>query len=141
MDNTKALLIRIKKYRKQIGLSQDYMAERLHITRTAYTKFENGTTNIDYDRLIKISAILGVPITELIDENQNLIFLFETTLPDNTEKSYQWAYKDFPKDVKNEWEAMEYIKKATGAINVDILSSSYNGDLPEDIEGIFPKFG
>lgn len=58
---------RIKQLRKQKGFTQESMAERLHIARSTYSKLESGNTKLDHDRLINISKILDVPISEIDD--------------------------------------------------------------------------
>ena len=66
---------KIKRLRTQAKLTQDYMAQRLHIDRSAYSRLETGDTKIDIERVIEIAKIIGVPITEIIDENYYLIYL------------------------------------------------------------------
>lgn len=124
---------RIKRLRTQAKLTQDYMAQRLHIDRSAYSRLETGNTKIDIERVIEIAKIIGVPITEIIDEEYNLVFIFSVTLENNEEKHVQLAKRDFPKDVVSDWDALEYIKRKTGAIDGDILAFSFN-DYDTSIE-------
>ncbi len=42
------------------------MAKQLHVSRQAYTNYENGTYEPSYETLIKISQILNVSIDNLL---------------------------------------------------------------------------
>lgn len=57
----------IRKIRSKLGISQEYMANRLEISQTAYSKIENQQTKIKYDTLLMISQILEVPIVALFE--------------------------------------------------------------------------
>jgi transcriptional regulator with XRE-family HTH domain len=52
----------IKKLRELRGYSQDYLAEKLQISQTAYSRMESGKTKVDVKRLEMISYILDVDI-------------------------------------------------------------------------------
>lgn len=67
---------RIKNARKAKGLSQEEMAERLHVVRQTVSKWENGLSVPDADVLVRIADLLEVPAVDLLDvktqgENQN----------------------------------------------------------------------
>lgn len=64
----------IKQLRKKKGLTQKTMAERLHMARSTYSKIESGNTALNYERLVNISKVLNVPLTEIIIENGDSIF-------------------------------------------------------------------
>ncbi len=55
----------IKEARKSKGYSQEYVAERLNISQSAYAKVENGETRLDFERLVKLSEILERDIADL----------------------------------------------------------------------------
>jgi transcriptional regulator with XRE-family HTH domain len=57
----------IRKIRANLGISQEYIANKLEISQTAYSKIENQQTKIKYDMLFTISQILEVPLIELFD--------------------------------------------------------------------------
>lgn len=59
---------RIKRLRKQKGLTQKSIAQILHMGRSTYTKLENGSTQMKHECLRNISKILGVPMTEITGE-------------------------------------------------------------------------
>ena len=50
----------IKKLRIQQGLSQDELAERVHVVRQTVSKWERGTSVPDADSLVALARALGV---------------------------------------------------------------------------------
>lgn len=56
----------LRKLRNRKGLSQERMAQDLHVTRQAISNWETGKTQPDIDTLIRISSILEVELEELI---------------------------------------------------------------------------
>ena len=54
------------------GYSQTYVAERLDVNQKAYSKIELGKTQLNWDKLNKISEILSVSVFELIDSTRSL---------------------------------------------------------------------
>lgn len=59
---------RIRKARLLRGLSQQNMADELGITVASFSNIERGTTNMNVDRLFKISQLLSMSISELLHE-------------------------------------------------------------------------
>jgi len=62
----------IKRIRKDKGISQKIMADKLSIHVINYGKIENGTTALTIDRLYKIAGILGVGVAEILDEQTDI---------------------------------------------------------------------
>lgn len=61
----------IKHYRKQAGLSQEKMAEKIGVSRQAITKWENGTGTPDIANLMAIADLFQISVDELLsNENQ-----------------------------------------------------------------------
>ncbi|HXH99197.1 MAG TPA: helix-turn-helix transcriptional regulator [Sphingobacteriaceae bacterium] len=58
----------IRKYRIQKEFSQEYMASQLNICQEAYSKIELNKTELTVKRLYQIASILGIPIYELLSE-------------------------------------------------------------------------
>ena len=56
----------IRKIRKQKNITQDALAEQLHVTRQAVSNWETGKNQPDLDMLESLSRTLGVELTELI---------------------------------------------------------------------------
>lgn len=57
---------RLKQLRLLRKLSQQQMADKLHMTRSAYTKLEANTSSIRIELLQRIAAVLNVPTTLLV---------------------------------------------------------------------------
>ena len=56
---------RLRKYRKELGLTQEYVSKVLEVPRTTITAIESGERKVSTDELKKLSEIYGVN-TELI---------------------------------------------------------------------------
>ena len=59
----------IKKLRTEQGLSQDELAERIHVVRQTVSKWERGTSVPDADSLMALARALGVSAAELLGES------------------------------------------------------------------------
>ncbi len=59
----------IKKLRTGQGLSQDELAERVHVVRQTVSKWERGTSVPDADSLVALARALGVSAAELLGES------------------------------------------------------------------------
>lgn len=64
---------KIRRKRKERGLSQDDMADRLGISPSTYGKLERGLTRMDTDRLKQIAEILEVEITDFLGSDTIVI--------------------------------------------------------------------
>lgn len=56
----------IKKLRTEQGLSQDELAERIHVVRQTVSKWERGTSVPDADSLVALARALGASAAELL---------------------------------------------------------------------------
>lgn len=59
----------LRKERRAAGLSQQQMANHLHICRSAYTYYETGKTQPSLENLVKIAEILQIPIASLLPDS------------------------------------------------------------------------
>lgn len=57
---------RVKRLRLNRNLTQDVLAEQLHVTRQAVSNWEMGKTAINVEYLVRLSEIFGVTMDELI---------------------------------------------------------------------------
>lgn len=87
----------LKKCRQEAGLSQQYVAEQLHVSRQSISKWENGRSQPDIGNLIRLSDLYQVSIDELIREN---IELKEKIKKNNNE-------------IKHKRKALRFIRKYT----------------------------
>lgn len=57
---------RIKQARKNLGLSQEYVAEVMKVHRTTITAIETGSRKVTADELKQFAEIYGVTLDELV---------------------------------------------------------------------------
>lgn len=62
----------IKKYRKEAGLTQEEMAERLGVTTPAVNKWENGNSRPDIELLAPIARLLHISLDTLLSFHEQL---------------------------------------------------------------------
>jgi DNA-binding XRE family transcriptional regulator len=70
MDMNKIVAQRIMEAREQKGLLQKDMAAALDLSTNAYNSIENGKTELKINVLYKISEILQLPISKLLNINE-----------------------------------------------------------------------
>ena len=63
-----------KTARKEAGLSQEQLSEKLSVSRSAVAKWESDKGMPDVNNLKAISALLGVSIDYLLDEDERISF-------------------------------------------------------------------
>ncbi|MFR0771763.1 MAG: helix-turn-helix transcriptional regulator [Limosilactobacillus pontis] len=51
--------------RQQAHLSQEQVASQLHVSRQAISKWENGTTLPDIEKIVQLATILNVSLMSL----------------------------------------------------------------------------
>ena len=61
---------RIKNYRNQLHLSQEYVADFLGINRASYTLMENGTSKVTAEDVSKLSELFGVTVDAILSNNK-----------------------------------------------------------------------
>lgn len=61
-------LIRIQRVIK--GYSQEYVANRLDISQSAYSNLESGNTKVSAERLVEIADVLEVPVLLLLPKSK-----------------------------------------------------------------------
>ncbi len=106
---------KIKKLRELKNLTQAHIANELGITQSAYSKIEQGETEITYQKLTRISEILGLSPEEITSFNEQMIFnvmhnqtgngfVLQKGLSDNEKR----LYEDQIQTLKDE---IQYLKK------------------------------
>lgn len=63
----------IKKYRKQLNMSQDELAEKIYVTRQTISNWENEKNYPDVQSLLRLSSEFGVSLDELIKGDLEMI--------------------------------------------------------------------
>lgn len=61
---------KIKNKRKELNLTQEYLAKELNISRQAVSKWEKGLSEPSMDNLVKLSKIFGVDIDYFKKDNE-----------------------------------------------------------------------
>lgn len=61
-----AIAKRVRELRKSKSMTQDELAERLHVTRQAVSNWEMGKTAVSVEYLTELAGIFGVTVEELI---------------------------------------------------------------------------
>jgi transcriptional regulator with XRE-family HTH domain len=59
---------RIRRRRRELGLSQSALGGKLGITFQQIQKYENGTNRVSATMLLKLSDALAMPVTELLQQ-------------------------------------------------------------------------
>jgi len=57
---------RIKRFRTDLHLSQEYVANYLGINRVSYTQVENGNRNLNAEEVVKLCDLFGVSTDYLL---------------------------------------------------------------------------
>ena len=65
---------KLKEARKEAGLSQEQLAEKITVSRSAIAKWETDKGMPDVNNLKIISQILGVSVDYLLDDNEKIRF-------------------------------------------------------------------
>jgi len=96
----------IRKIRSKLGISQEYIANRLEISQTAYSKIENQQTKIKYETLLIISQILEVPIFDLFESNNK-----EPNTSNLIEPTYEETILELKKIINFQLRLIDFIIK------------------------------
>ena len=56
----------IQRRRKQLGLTQEELAQRMDVSRQSVTKWETGQSAPDLDRLVQLGEVLKISLDELL---------------------------------------------------------------------------
>ena len=56
----------IKKYRTEMNISQEELAEKIYVTRQSISNWENGKTYPDIHSLLLLSSLFGISLDQLV---------------------------------------------------------------------------
>lgn len=62
---------RLKELRNQLGITQQNIADALKVSRPAYTKWENGERQPDFDTLLKLADFFNVSADYLLENTDD----------------------------------------------------------------------
>jgi transcriptional regulator with XRE-family HTH domain len=57
---------RVRARRRELGISQEELAERAEVHRTWISQLERGVSNVSIDNIARISEALEIPASELL---------------------------------------------------------------------------
>lgn len=77
---------KIKRYRKEAGLSQEALAAKIFVSRTLITKYESGSVFPTEENLKKLAKALNIDVQDLLDDEEK---------HEVAERSYKNAYRLF----------------------------------------------
>ncbi len=72
----------LRAFRKQKEFSQEYLAEKMNVSRQTISKWENGTAMPDLKKLTDLASLFDVSMDELLGTSAPD---YKTSVPDNTE--------------------------------------------------------
>ncbi len=76
---------KIRELRQQHHLTQEQVAELIHMSKNGYANIERGQTSISINRLEKLAEVFGVDILELLNRSKDVV-LFVNENFENAEK-------------------------------------------------------
>ena len=92
-ENNKKVGERIRQKRKALGLSQEELAECMHVTAALISNYENGKVDIKSSVMRELASILGTSVAYLMDGDpeidtdiKNLIRIYLTLGRPNVQK-------------------------------------------------------
>lgn len=65
---------KIKKIRELKDLTQEFMAAKLGLNQSGYSKIESGTIDVSYSKLEKIAAVFGMKVEDIVSFNEQMVF-------------------------------------------------------------------
>ncbi len=69
--------IKLIETRKRKGLSQNQIAEKLHIDVSNYNRREKGNAQISYDEWEKLAQILDTPLEDIYESDEKHFVIFK----------------------------------------------------------------
>lgn len=69
--------IKIKRFREQMGCSQEGLAEKIYVSRQTIIRWEKGETLPDSDNIRRLASVLEIPADELLSLNKNSSYLYK----------------------------------------------------------------
>ncbi len=76
-DFYKKLAKRIKSIRKNLGLSQEFVAKKMGIDRITVSKIENGARKVGADEIAKLAEIFNISVDALLNPDKEIEVIIE----------------------------------------------------------------
>ncbi|WP_066804738.1 helix-turn-helix domain-containing protein [Moraxella oblonga] len=97
----------IRQYREKLDMTQEQMAEKLHLTKNGYAKIERGETALTVARLEQIAGIFDIDMSELLKEKSELNLL----LGDNNHSNFHNHYYNQTQEIEKLQMTIDYQKE------------------------------
>lgn len=128
---------KLKTLRKQKNISQELLAEKLHVSRQAITKWESGTGIPDIANIISISALFNESIDSLLSEEKSLMskqeFLYESRVEYDLDQKKKMDFKlGFVHEVIFEKTANEKVEMVLSSNKIAEISRLAKVKIVED---------
>jgi transcriptional regulator with XRE-family HTH domain len=69
MDIAKIIGNNLKQSRKDCGLTQKQVGEKLNMTQQQYSRFENGIFELNYTQIVELCGLFNITPNDLFDIN------------------------------------------------------------------------
>lgn len=121
-EKVEKVLKRIRENRKLKGFSHEYMAGMLDMSVSAYNKLERNETNLSFERLLSITDILEMPLSEILEikTGDTLHQKFKNNSVGKIETQYQES-KDKTEKIEELYKALLKEKDETIAVLKSIV--------------------
>jgi transcriptional regulator with XRE-family HTH domain len=85
----------IRSRRKELGLSQEQLAERVGVSYQQVQRYENGGSMLNVENVQRVAKALGIPVTRFFDPNDST-FVAESSIPfeSDEEKKLLRSFRD-----------------------------------------------
>ncbi len=132
MDN-RTIKQNIAAFRKRLGMTQEQMAELIHISTTAYRDLEKGNTVILSEKIIDMAARTGFSVEEIIQEKP--FRTEEVSCLENAQKEYGSQNGDIRQEVERlRQEAEHFRQEADYLRQINQLQSQMISDKDDIIK-------
>lgn len=108
MDN-RTIKQNIAAFRKRLGMTQEQMAELIHISTTAYRDLEKGNTVILSEKIIDMAAKTGFSVEEIIQEKP--FRTEDVSCLENAQKEYGSQNGDIRQEVERLRQESEHFRQ------------------------------
>ena len=117
---------KLKILRESKNLSQEYVAESLGISQTAYSKMENNITRLTAKRIQKLSEIFDVPEQEFFQDSQvvfnnnSINYAYINNFIESQKEQYEKTIELLEKNIENQQLLINQLKSENKRM-MDIL--------------------
>ena len=92
---------KLKTLRTEAGLTQEAVATKLDVKRSAYAAYETGRVGIDPDLLQKVSKLYGASIENLLDETNSVTYTEKRRVLKNVKAQGMPVFETAPVTLSN----------------------------------------